>query len=322
MTQFSIHWILSLNRLCQKWGQVQTATTASSYKGLSKPSGAAVEDVTNMSLGCWNSVGPSAISPRWCTIVNSWRYLQSSINVLARFKIDEVGFAMGKILVIEDDARILKALQRLFTSEGYELRSAMDGREGLELVGACSPDAVVLDLMLPGMSGRDICRSIKQSFPETPVIILSAISEVADKVLLLELGADDYVTKPFSPRELLARVQAAIRRTKKTRLRPTIAFGDVQVDFARMRATKNGRQVVLTAHEFKLLRFFIDNPERVLSREELLIEVWGYNSYPSTRTVDNQILKLRQKLEENPANPVHFCTVHGAGYRFVQLQQE
>src|ERR1017187_2069492 len=183
-----------------------TAMTAPSYKGLSKPSGAAVEDVTNMSLGCWNSVGPSAISPRWCTIVNSWRYLQSSINVLARFKIDEVGFAMGKILVIEDDARILKALQRLFTSEGYELRSAMDGREGLELVGACSPDAVVLDLMLPGMSGRDICRSIKQSFPETPVIILSAISEVADKVLLLELGADDYVTKPFSPRELLARV--------------------------------------------------------------------------------------------------------------------
>ncbi len=174
---------------------------------------------------------------------------------------------MGTILVIEDDARILKALHRLFTSEGYELRSATDGKDGLELVGNCLPDAVVLDLMLPGMSGRDICRSIKLSFPDTPVIILSAISEVADKVLLLELGADDYVTKPFSPRELLARVQAAIRRMKKTRLRPNITFGDVQVDFARMRATKNGRQVVLTAHEFKLLRFFLDNPERVLSRK-------------------------------------------------------
>jgi DNA-binding response OmpR family regulator len=229
---------------------------------------------------------------------------------------------MGTILVIEDDARILKALQRLFTSEGYEIRSATNGREGLELASASTPDAVVLDLMLPEVSGREVCRSLKQSFPDMPVVILSAISEVADKVLLLELGADDYVTKPFSPRELLARVQAAIRRTKRSRLRPSITFGDVQVDFARMRATKNGRQVVLTAHEFKLLRFFLENPERVLSREELLIEVWGYNSYPTTRTVDNQILKLRQKLEENPANPVHFCTVHGAGYRFVQMQQE
>jgi DNA-binding response OmpR family regulator len=163
---------------------------------------------------------------------------------------------------------------------------------------------------------------MKQAFPDTPVVILSAITEVADKVLLLELGADDYVTKPFSPRELLARVQAAIRRSKRSRLQPLVAFGDVQVDFARMQATKSGKQVVLTAHEFKLLRFFLDNPERVLSREELLNEVWGYNSYPTTRTVDNQILKLRQKLEENPANPVHFCTVHGAGYRFVQMPQE
>jgi DNA-binding response OmpR family regulator len=180
-------------------------------------------------------------------------------------------------------------------------------------------DAVVLDLMLPEMSGRDVCRSMKQSSPETPVVILSAISDVADKVLLLELGADDYVTKPFSPRELLARVQAAIRRSKRSTIRPCITFGDVEVDFACMRATRSGKPVTLTAHEFKLLRFFLDNPERVLSRDELLNEVWGYNAYPSTRTVDNQILKLRQKLEENPAIPVHFCTVHGAGYRFVQM---
>src|ERR1017187_4661406 len=229
---------------------------------------------------------------------------------------------MGTILVIEDDAQILKVLHRLFESEGYEIVSASNGTQGLELFTKQTVDAVVLDLMLPGVSGRDICRSMKQGAPDTPVVIVSAISEVADKVLLLELGADDYVDRPFSPRELLARVQAAIRRTKRSRLRPSITFGDVQVDFARMRATKNGRQVVLTAHEFKLLRFFLENPERVLSREELLIEVWGYNSYPTTRTVDNQILKLRQKLEENPANPVHFCTVHGAGYRFVQMQQE
>jgi DNA-binding response OmpR family regulator len=228
---------------------------------------------------------------------------------------------MATILVIEDDARIQKALHRLFAAEGYEVRSATDGTQGIELFAGGAPDAVVLDLMLPGMSGREICRTLKQSHPDTPVVILSAISEVADKVLLLELGADDYLTKPFSPRELLARVQAAMRRSKRTRVRPTVGFGDVQVDFARMQATRNGAQVVLTAHEFKLLRFFLDNPERVLTREELLNEVWGYNSYPSTRTVDNQILKLRQKLEPNPAQPVHFCTVHGAGYRFVPAPQ-
>jgi DNA-binding response OmpR family regulator len=228
---------------------------------------------------------------------------------------------MGTILVIEDDARIVKALHRLFSSQGYEIQSATNGKQGLELFGNASVVAVVLDLMLPGMSGRDICRSMKHTSPDTPVVILSAISDVADKVLLLELGADDYVTKPFSPRELLARVQAAIRRSMRSRVRSNSSFGDVQVDFERMLVMRNARQVILTAHEFKLLCFFMDNPERVVSREELLKEVWGYNSYPSTRTVDNQILKLRQKLEQNPANPVHFCTVHGAGYRFVRMPE-
>jgi DNA-binding response OmpR family regulator len=226
--------------------------------------------------------------------------------------------AIGTILAIEDDARILKILERLFTSEGYDFRSATDGTEGFAAFSSGLPDAVVLDLMLPGMSGRDVCKTMKHAAPETPVLILSAVSEVADKVLLLEIGADDYVTKPFSPRELLARVQAAIRRSKRTRLRPAVSFGDVQVDFARMQASRGGKPVTLTAHEFKLLRFFLENAERVISREELLNEVWGYNCWPSTRTVDNQILKLRQKLEANPAAPVHFCTVHGAGYRFVQ----
>ncbi len=225
---------------------------------------------------------------------------------------------MGMILVIEDDPRIVKALQRLFVSEGFEVQSAGSGPEGLELFDSSVPDAVVLDLMLPGMSGREICKLIKARKPDLPVLILSAISEVADKVLLLEIGADDYVTKPFSPRELLARVQAAIRRTKRSAARPSAAFGSVRVDFSSMRASRAGKPITLTAHEFKLLRFFLENPDRVLSRDELLNEVWGYTAYPSTRTVDNQVLKLRQKLEENPANPVHFCTVHGAGYRFVQ----
>jgi DNA-binding response OmpR family regulator len=228
---------------------------------------------------------------------------------------------MGSILVIEDDANIQRVLQRLFSAEQYEVNSASGGKQGWDAFSNSTPDAVILDLMLPGISGRELCRSIKKSSPETPVIVLSAISEVADKVLLLELGADDYVTKPFSPRELLARVEAAIRRRRGSNVRSSVGFGDVQVDFARMHATKSGASVVLTALEFKLLRFFLDNPERVLTREELLNEVWGYNSYPSTRTVDNQILKLRQKLESNPAEPVHICTVHGVGYRFVPVPQ-
>ena len=228
---------------------------------------------------------------------------------------------MSSILVIEDDANIQRVLQRLFSAEHYDVKTASEGNQGWEFFASSSPEAVILDLMLPGISGRQLCRSIKESSPETPVVVLSAISDVADKVLLLELGADDYVTKPFSPRELLARVQAAIRRARRTQTRPTASFGEVQVDFARMQATRKGAPVVLTAHEFKLLRFFLENAERVLTREELLNEVWGYNSYPTTRTVDNQILKLRQKLEPNPAEPVHFCTVHGAGYRFVPAPQ-
>ena len=146
--------------------------------------------------------------------------------------------------------------------------------------------------------------------------MLSAITEVADKVLLLEMGADDYVTKPFSPRELLARVQAALRRVEAAPANRQATFGDCAVDFARMAVHKQGQPVVLTAHEFKLLRFFIENAERVISREELLTDVWGYHHYPTTRTVDNQILRLRQKLEMDPATPRHFVTVHGAGYKF------
>jgi DNA-binding response OmpR family regulator len=229
--------------------------------------------------------------------------------------------AIGSILVIENDATSVKALQRLFACEGYEFRSTSNGKEGLEMFVGTRPDAVILDLLLPGLSGRDICRSMKQISFDIPVIILSAISDVADKVLLLEFGADDYVTKPFSPRELLARVQAAIRRSKRLKPHGPTAFGNIQIDFGSMRATKNGMPVMLTAHEFKLFRFFIDNPERVLTRDELLKEVWGYNAYPSTRTVDNQVLKLRQKFEDNPAEPFHFCTVHGVGYRFVPLPQ-
>jgi len=221
------------------------------------------------------------------------------------------------ILIVEDDPRMQKVLQRMFGDEGYQVTTAGNGRAGLEAFQACRPAAVVLDLVLPHISGRELCKQLKTISNETPIIILSAISEVVDKVLLLELGADDYVTKPFSPRELMARVQAAIRRRRKPASKSSSTFGECEVDFLKMSARRAGTALVLTAHEFKLLKFFIDNAERVLSREELLNDVWGYNSYPTTRTVDNQILKLRQKLESDPANPRHLLTIYGAGYKFV-----
>lgn len=223
------------------------------------------------------------------------------------------------ILVVEDDPRIQRALERQFVAEGYEVHVVASGAEALAACREVKPVAVVLDLMLPGISGREVCRSVKAWMPEMPVIILSAVSDVADKVLLLEMGADDYVTKPFSPRELLARVQAAIRRTRKTvAVAATLQFGSVSVDFQTMEITRSGEPVALTAHEFKLLKYFIDHAGKVVTREELLNDVWGYNCYPTTRTVDNQLLKLRQKLEPEPARPIHFRTVHGAGYKFVQ----
>jgi DNA-binding response OmpR family regulator len=224
---------------------------------------------------------------------------------------------LGTILIIEDDPRMQKVLRRIFTEERYAAVVAGDGQTGLELFRSERPLAVILDLILPHISGRELCQTFKSQASEIPIVVLSAITEVADKVLLLELGADDYVTKPFSPRELTARVQAAIRRQRKSAVPTICRFADCEVDFEKMTVRRNGRPIVLTAHEFKLLKFFTENPERVLTREALLNEVWGYNSYPTTRTVDNQILKLRQKLEPDPARPKHLLTIYGAGYKFV-----
>jgi two-component system, OmpR family, alkaline phosphatase synthesis response regulator PhoP len=225
--------------------------------------------------------------------------------------------SLGLILIVEDDPRMQRTLERTFAQEHYKTVIAGDGQSGLDLFRSERPHAVVLDLILPNISGRELCRQFKQISSETPIIVLSAISEVADKVLLLELGADDYVTKPFSPRELTARVQAAIRRQRKPFPQDTYRFGDCEVDFKKMTVLRAGHPVALTAHEFKLLKFFTENAERVLTRDVLLNEVWGYNFYPTTRTVDNQILKLRQKLEPDPANPKHLLTIYGAGYKLV-----
>ncbi len=218
---------------------------------------------------------------------------------------------------MEDDRAVQKALQRLFEAEGYAVQISPDGTSALEDFRGSSPSAVVLDLRLPGISGRDLCHEFKQHSPVVPIIVLSATTDVSDKVLLLELGADDYVTKPFSPRELLARVRAALRRTTRPTITDKSSFGEVSIDFTKMEITREGQTIALTAQEFKTLKFMVHNPERVITRDELLNEVWGYHNYPSTRTVDNHILKLRQKLEKDPANPVHFRTVHGVGYKFV-----
>lgn len=225
---------------------------------------------------------------------------------------------MERILVVEDDHAVQKALKRLFESEGFAVEISSDGKTALDAFRKAVPSAVVLDLRLPLMSGRDVCREIKQQAPSVPIIILSATTDVSDKVLLLELGADDYVTKPFSPRELLARVRAALRRTARKESTDLISFDNISVDFTRMEVTRDGEPVVLTAQEFKTLKFLMQNAERVITRDELLNEVWGYQNYPSTRTVDNHILKLRQKLERDPGNPTHFRTVHGMGYKFVR----
>jgi DNA-binding response OmpR family regulator len=237
----------------------------------------------------------------------------------AEFPYFETAMTPGeRILVVEDDHAVQKALRRLFEAERFAVEICADGKSAVEAFRRAAPSAIVLDLRLPAMSGRDVCREIKQQAPTIPIIVLSAASDVSDKVLLLEMGADDYVTKPFSPRELLARVRAALRRNTRTGGRDVVAFDGISVDFTKMEVLRDGEAVALTAQEFKTLKFLVQNPERVITRDELLNEVWGYQNYPSTRTVDNHILKLRQKLERDPANPVHFRTVHGVGYKFLR----
>ena len=232
------------------------------------------------------------------------------------------------VLVVEDSRPMQRTLQRLLEADSLQVQIASDGISGLETFRKQPPSAVLLDLKLPGMSGKELCREFKAIAASVPIVVLSANAEVEDKVLMLELGADDYVTKPLSPRELLARVRRAMRRgasknpavagvPAKNVSHQVLTFGEARVDFTSMEAMQGGKEVTLTAQEFKLLKFFAASPGRVLTRDELLNEVWGYQNYPSTRTVDNHILRLRQKLEPDSANPRYFLTIHGAGYKFV-----
>jgi DNA-binding response OmpR family regulator len=226
--------------------------------------------------------------------------------------------SVEQILIIEHDVALRKILERLFSSEGYAVDVVPDAACGLERIQQQAPAAVILDLPRPGSSGCDLCKTITNLIP-SPLVILSGSSDVADKVVLLELGADDYVTIPFSPRELVARLRALIRRA--SRLSPedshVYVFADVTVDFFKTEIARCGEKIVFTPKEFKMLEFLTKNAQRVISRDELLKEVWGYECCPCTRTVDNHILKLRQKLESDPARPLHFLTVHGRGYKFL-----
>jgi len=204
------------------------------------------------------------------------------------------------------------------TAEGYDVESASDATTALETALSGQFDAILLDVMLPGGSGFDICRSVRQRGIQTPILMLTARGQVLDKVVGLKLGADDYLVKPFDMSELLARVEALLRR----RVVPGPAtdvfrFGDVTVDFRRAEVVKSGTPVELSAREFKLLRYFIEHRGAALSRDELLNEVWGYNAMPTTRTVDVHVAWLRQKIEDNPRHPRYVLTVHGLGYKFA-----
>lgn len=223
-----------------------------------------------------------------------------------------------RILIIEDEPNMVAGLRDNFEFEGYQVMSARDGVEGLQRALSESPELVILDVMMPRMSGLEVCKQLKAKRPSLPIIMLTARGQEVDKVVGLELGADDYVTKPFSIRELLARVKAVLRRARVLpKQQDRYSFGDVEVDLRGCRATRGGKPLEMSTKEFDLLKYFICHSGENVSRERLLEEVWGYEHYPTTRTVDAHIVHLRQKLEPAPEQPQFFLTVHGIGYRFV-----
>ncbi len=225
---------------------------------------------------------------------------------------------MTKVLVVEDDPGILRTLADNLKFEKYDIVTAMDGDTAYKLQQSQRPDLIVLDLMLPQMSGLELCRKLRREGAQVPILILTARSEEADRVLGLDLGADDYVTKPFSVPELMARIRALLRRTSSASGLPdTLRFGEVEVDFRKFRARCRGKSVEMTRKEFDLLRFLASREDTVVTRDELLNKVWGFDSYPVTRTVDNHVASLRAKLETDAARPVYILTVHGVGYKFI-----
>jgi two-component system alkaline phosphatase synthesis response regulator PhoP len=227
-----------------------------------------------------------------------------------------------RLLLVEDEPGLVMTLTDRLIAEGYEVDSAMDAKTALDSGSTGNFDVILLDVMLPGGNGFDVCRTLRQKGVQTPVLMLTARGQVVDKVVGLKLGADDYLVKPFEMAELLARIEALLRRGASTSSSAPgttdgFVFGDITVDFRKAEVTKGGQLLELSAREFKLLKYFIEHRGATLSRDELLNEVWGYNAMPSTRTVDVHVAWLRQKLEDNARHPQYILTVHGLGYKFV-----
>jgi DNA-binding response OmpR family regulator len=220
------------------------------------------------------------------------------------------------ILVIDDDESLRDTIGLMLEKEGFRPILVGDGAAGLEQAFSVKPHLIQVDLRMPGLNGVDVCKRLRASGAKTPVIVLSAVGDEIDKVLLLEIGADDYVVKPFGARELLARIRALLRRSAQDSS-PSLTFADVEVDLDRRVVRRSAEEVRMTRAEFNLLAFFLQNPGRALSRDVLLNSVWGYDSFPNTRTVDAHVVRLRQKLEPDPETPRHFLTMHGVGYRFL-----
>lgn len=227
--------------------------------------------------------------------------------------------ASTRVLIVEDEPGLVLTLSDRLKSEGYDVHAASDGPSGLERATREPWDVILLDVMLPGASGFDVCRDLRQRGVTTPVIMLTARGQVVDKVLGLKLGADDYLTKPFDMMELTARIEVQLRRRAAagSANATQYTFGDVKVDFRKAEVTRNGRPLDLSAREFLLLKYLIEHREATLTRDELLNEVWGYHSMPSTRTVDVHVAWLRQKIEPNPRHPQYLLTIHGMGYKFI-----
>ena len=242
----------------------------------------------------------------------------TTLAAIVSTPIPELGApAVDRISIVGHDRALQDVLSQIFSSEGYEVDVVPEGPVGRQMIRRRSLSALILVLRHPGPSGCNLYREIARSAPGVPFVILSANADIVERVLLLEMGADDYITIPFDSRELVARLRALIRRAARTSPDMFYVFEDVSVDFSRMEVTRHGEAVQLTRKEFKTLEFLTRNAHRVLSRDELLNKVWGYENYPRTRTVDNHILKLRQKLENKSSDPSHFLTIHGVGYKFV-----
>jgi len=226
---------------------------------------------------------------------------------------------MKKILIVEDDKAIVRGLSDNLKRENFEVVTADNGAQGYELAKSAKYDLIILDLLLPRMGGLDVCKKLRSENVQIPILMLTGKKEEVDKVLGLEIGADDYLTKPFGMRELVARVKALLRRQSSvvTKL-DECAFADVRIDFRKQEARKGKQSVAMSAKEFELIRYFVEREGEVISRAQLLDDVWGYEVAPTTRTVDNYILSLRKKLETDSSKPKHLVTVHTAGYKFVR----